>query len=82
MAQRTLTPQEQRVARLVAEGRRSDEVAGVLSLSVRTVDAHLARVYRKLGVHSRTELAALLRPHGPLNSVADAANVVEGVDRG
>lgn len=79
---RALTQQEKRVARLVAEGLRSDEVADALSLSVRTVEAYLARVYRKLGVHSRTELAALLRPHGPLNSVADAANVVEGVNRG
>ena len=79
---RTLTPQEHRVARLVADGLRSDEVAGALSLSVRTVEAYLARIYRKLEVHSRIELAALLRPHGPLNSGGDAANVVEGVDRG
>lgn len=78
---RALTQQEERVARLVADGLRSEEVARALSLSVRTVEAYLARVYRKLGVHSRAELSALLRPSDPLKSVADAANDVGG-DRG
>jgi DNA-binding CsgD family transcriptional regulator len=53
-----LTPTEQRVADLVAEGRSNKEVAGELFVSVRTVEANLTRVYAKLGVRSRTELAS------------------------
>jgi DNA-binding CsgD family transcriptional regulator len=54
-----LTPTEQRVAALVAEGRSNKEVAGELFVSVRTVEANLTRVYAKLGIRSRTELAAI-----------------------
>jgi DNA-binding CsgD family transcriptional regulator len=54
-----LTPTEQRVADLVAEGRSNKEVAGELFVSVRTVEANLTRVYAKLGIRSRTELAAI-----------------------
>jgi DNA-binding CsgD family transcriptional regulator len=53
-----LTPTEQRVADLVAEGRSNKEVAGELFVSVRTVEANLTRVYAKLGIRSRTELAS------------------------
>jgi DNA-binding CsgD family transcriptional regulator len=55
-----LTPAEEQVALLVAEGRTNREVAAALFLSVHTVDAHLRRVYRKLQVRSRTELARKL----------------------
>ena len=54
-----LTPTEQRVADLVAEGRSNKEVAADLFVSVRTVEANLTRVYAKLGIRSRTELAAI-----------------------
>jgi DNA-binding CsgD family transcriptional regulator len=54
-----LTPTEQRVAELVAEGRSNKEVAGELFVTVRTVEANLTRVYAKLGIRSRTELAAI-----------------------
>ena len=53
-----LTPQELAVARLVAAGRRNQEIADELVLSVKTVGYHLGHVYAKLGVGSRTELAA------------------------
>jgi DNA-binding CsgD family transcriptional regulator len=53
-----LTPTEQRVADLVAEGRSNKEVAAELFVSVRTVEANLTRVYAKLGIRSRSELAA------------------------
>jgi len=53
-----LTATEQQVARLVAEGRTNREVADELFLSPSTVQANLKRIYRKLGVRSRTELAA------------------------
>jgi DNA-binding CsgD family transcriptional regulator len=54
-----LTAVEQRVAGLVGEGRTNREVADALFMSVRTVESHLGRVYRKLGLRSRTELARL-----------------------
>jgi DNA-binding CsgD family transcriptional regulator len=57
----SLTPTETRVAQLVAEGRSNKEAADALFLSVNTVEANLTRIYRKLGVRSRTELAARLR---------------------
>ncbi len=52
-----LTAAERRVAVLVAEGRTNREVAAELFLGERTVAGHLTRVYAKLGVRSRTELA-------------------------
>ncbi len=55
-----LTPQELQVATLVAAGLSNKEVAGRLFLSVKTVEAHLHRTYRKLDVRSRGELAPLL----------------------
>jgi DNA-binding NarL/FixJ family response regulator len=55
---RELTAQERLVARLVAGGRTNREVAGELVISTKTVEHHLGRVYTKLGLRSRTELAA------------------------
>jgi DNA-binding CsgD family transcriptional regulator len=55
-----LTPQEARVARAVARGSTNREVAAELFLSPKTIEFHLGRVYRKLGIHSRTELATLV----------------------
>ena len=52
-----LTPTEQRVAVLVAEGRTNKEVAAALFVTVKTVEANLSRVYAKLGLRSRAELA-------------------------
>jgi DNA-binding CsgD family transcriptional regulator/tetratricopeptide (TPR) repeat protein len=57
-AQTGLTPIEQRIAALVAEGRTNRQIADALFLSVKTVEANLSRLYRKVGVRSRTELAA------------------------
>ncbi len=56
-----LTAAERRVAVLVAAGRTNREVAAELFLGERTVAGHLTRVYAKLGVRSRTELARRLR---------------------
>jgi DNA-binding CsgD family transcriptional regulator len=53
-----LTTREQEVAELVATGLANKEVAARLHVSLRTVEATLSRVYAKLGVRSRTELAA------------------------
>jgi DNA-binding NarL/FixJ family response regulator len=54
-----LTPQELQVALLVSEGATNREAAATLFLSPKTIDSHLQRVYRKLNVRSRTELARL-----------------------
>jgi DNA-binding CsgD family transcriptional regulator len=55
-----LTPVERRVVELVAAGNTNREVAAALFLSTRTVEGHLSRVYGKLGVRSRVELARKL----------------------
>jgi DNA-binding CsgD family transcriptional regulator len=56
-ATRALTPTEQKVAALVAEGRSNKEVAAKLYVTVKTVEANLSRIYAKLGIRSRAELA-------------------------
>lgn len=55
-----LTEREQQVAALVSEQLSSAEVGERLGISGRTVEAHLQRIYDKLGVNKRTELAAVL----------------------
>lgn len=55
-----LTEAERRIAQLVVSGLSNREVAARLFMSVRTVEGHLAAVYRKVGVRSRTELASRL----------------------
>ncbi len=52
-----LTPTERRIAALVAEGRSNKEIAAALFVTPKTVDTQLSRIYRKVGVRSRTELA-------------------------
>jgi DNA-binding NarL/FixJ family response regulator len=55
-----LTPTEERVAELAAQGLRNAEIASLLYVTSKTVEATLSRVYRKVGVRSRTELARRL----------------------
>lgn len=55
-----LTAQQLRIAGMVAAGHNNVETAEALFLSRKTVEAHLTQVYRKLGVHSRTQLAVAL----------------------
>jgi DNA-binding CsgD family transcriptional regulator len=63
--QTVLTASERRVAELVMQGLGNQEVAGQLSISKRTVDTHLGRIYRKLGISGRNRLReALARPPG------------------
>ncbi len=54
-----LTRRETEVARLASRGNTDREIADELFLSIRTVQSHLASAYRKLGIGSRTELAAI-----------------------
>ncbi|MFD4669755.1 AAA family ATPase [Lentzea sp. NPDC058450] len=53
----TLTPQELQVSLLLAEGKTTREVAAALFLSPKTIEYHLRKVYTKLGIRSRAELA-------------------------
>jgi DNA-binding CsgD family transcriptional regulator len=61
-----LTATEARVAELVAAGSTNREAAEALFVSVHTIEANLKRIYRKLGIRSRTELASTFfsRPSG------------------
>lgn len=56
----SLTASELRVAELAAGGRTNKEIAQALFVTVKTVEAHLSRVYRKLGVSTRRDLASRL----------------------
>jgi DNA-binding NarL/FixJ family response regulator len=51
-----LTEREKEVLKLVAEGRSSQEIADLLSLSKKTIMCHRANIMAKLGIHNRTEL--------------------------
>jgi DNA-binding CsgD family transcriptional regulator len=69
-----LSPSERSVADLVTEGRTNREIAAALFLSERTVAGHLTRIYSKLEIRSRTELAQAWRP-APGTSRANASKV-------
>ena len=61
-----LSAREAEVLRLVAAGLTNAEVAGRLFLSSRTVEWYLSSIYRKLGLHSRTEATRFAVEHGLL----------------
>jgi DNA-binding CsgD family transcriptional regulator len=56
-----LSPSERRIARLAAEGNSNRDIAQALFVTTTTVEVHLSACLRKLGITSRTELAAFLR---------------------
>ncbi|MEU7481018.1 helix-turn-helix transcriptional regulator [Lentzea sp. NPDC042327] len=55
-----LTRQENRVARMAAQGQTNRQIAETLHLTRRTVELHLSSAYRKLGITGRAELVAAL----------------------
>ena len=57
----SLTVQQFKVLRLVAEGRLNKQIAHTLGVQERTVKAHLSAIFEKLGVHNRTQAGVLLR---------------------
>jgi ATP/maltotriose-dependent transcriptional regulator MalT len=59
---RELTGTERKVAELIAAGATNRDAAAELFVSVRTIETHVAAIYRKLGVRSRAELARRLPP--------------------
>jgi DNA-binding CsgD family transcriptional regulator len=68
-----LTPAELEVASLVAEGKMNKEIAAALWMSEKTVEAHLSRIYRKLGLRNRAELARRLTGPRATGAVAEPA---------
>jgi DNA-binding NarL/FixJ family response regulator len=59
----TLTPSEWRITAMAADGQSNREIAQSLFLSLKTVEMHLSASYRKLDVHSRSEVAEALARH-------------------
>jgi DNA-binding NarL/FixJ family response regulator len=55
-----LTPSEQRIAEMAADGSTNPQIAQALFVTVKTVESHLAAAYRKLDINSRRELPAAL----------------------
>lgn len=72
-----LTPQELQVALIVAGGATNREAGARLFLSAKTIEAHLGRIYRKLGVRSRTELAARMSEGGFTSPAAPGGEPTE-----
>jgi DNA-binding CsgD family transcriptional regulator len=70
-ARDALTPQELKVALAVAEGLTNREAAAALFLSPKTIEAHLGRVFRKLGIRSRSQLARVFAggPEAPVEAL-------------
>ena len=64
VAARLLTPRERQVASYLVTGRPNKVVAIDLGISLRTAEAHRARIFRKLGVRNTLDLACSLCLHG------------------
>lgn len=73
-----LTPTEQRVAQLVAEGKTNREVAHAVFVTVKTVEANLTRIYHKLGIRSRADLIRAIVSGSPPNSGSSQARAERG----
>lgn len=70
----TLTPRQQQVLQLVAEGKSNKEIAAVLNVSVKTVDFHKAAIADELDMHSTAELTRYAIEHGIARPAAQPVN--------
>ena len=64
-----LTPREIEILRLLAVGLTDPAIAAALFISVRTVENHVARIFAKLGVHTRTAAVTTAIAHGLVGPV-------------
>ena len=62
-----LTNRESQILKLIAEGSRTNEVAGMLNIAAKTVAGHRSKMMRKLGIHSQTELVKYAIRHHLIN---------------
>ena len=62
-----LSPREEEVAGLVASGASNKEVASALYVNAKTVEYHLANIYRKLDIRTRTDLALRWREYDEID---------------
>ena len=67
----SLTQRELDVVRLIVDGRSNDEIAGALEIAAKTVESHLRRIFDRVGVGSRTELATRALREGWLDLPVD-----------
>lgn len=58
-----LTPREKQIMRLIAHGLSDKSIAWMLAISENTVNFHLKNIYRKLGVHNRTNATVIVAAH-------------------
>lgn len=76
-----LSARQAEIAQLLATGKSNREIAAALSLSERTVESHVAALFNKLNVGSRTEVAAtVLRPSSAVTESSDATNLPFATD--
>jgi len=73
-----LTPSEQRVAELAASGMTNRDIASALFISPKTVEANLARVYRKLDIRSRAQLGRHVRSPAVHRSATPSPGEADG----
>jgi DNA-binding NarL/FixJ family response regulator len=66
----TVTPREKEVLKLLAEGYQNKEIAGLLCISVKTVEKHRANLITKLDLHNAAALTAFAFEHGLISSKA------------
>lgn len=59
----TLTRREKQILRLIAHGLSDKSIAWMLAISENTVNFHLKNIYRKLGVHNRTDATVIVVAH-------------------
>ena len=73
-ATRSLSPRERQVAILAGSGHSNLQISQQLFITLKTVEKHLASVYRKLGISSRTKLSAYIASRGPVTAGARSAD--------
>ena len=72
-----LTPRQQQVLRLLAEGRTQKEIASIIDVSARTVEFHKYELMRRLAVRSNAELMAVAARHGLIDTDEGAVDAFE-----